>query len=92
MEKEKEQLENAKKMHIDFFMTSFQRDAVGMPAVMADAVDPDLRGVNPTFQTDEADPYVTNLAHSARNSLHGSMESITSAGELEESQNHADHH
>jgi len=44
-EKQNDLLHKAKMMHLDFFMTSFQQDNVGMPAVTAESVDFDLRGV-----------------------------------------------
>jgi len=44
-EKQNDLLHKAKMMHMDFFMTSFQQDNVGMPAVTAESVDLDMRGV-----------------------------------------------
>lgn len=45
-EKQNDLLNNAKIMHLNFFMTSFAQDNVGMPAVLDDNPDDvDLRGV-----------------------------------------------
>jgi len=89
-EKQNDLLQKAKIMHLNFFMSSFQQDNVGMPAVTADSLDCDLRGLKSVYSLSASAPntqgttspcqeYLSNRSLSHRSSV----DSITSAGEME---------
>jgi len=105
-EKQNDLLQKAKMMHLNFFMTSFQQDNVGMPAVTPDSVDCDLRGVTSQYpettsypvtspeQTDDEnfrEPDMEFQENTSRSiSRCSSVESITSAGDMETRGQHVD--
>jgi len=93
-EKQNDLLQKAKIIHLNFFMSSFQQDNVGMPAVTTDSVDCDLRGVKsmcsltPDASSSDQNTQGTDLQFQEYEpkcslSRRSSLDSITSAGDLE---------
>jgi len=89
-EKQRDLLQKAKIMHLNFFMSSFQQDNVGMPAVTADSVDCELRGVTSSCpvmssadETDTQEELNEKFDEFRSHSRRSSAVSITSAGDLE---------
>jgi len=87
-EKQNDMLQQSKKMHIDFFMTAFQQDNVGMPVVHADAHDTDLRGVTSSCAVTSPNPDTRSqldysMAEAVRRGSIDSTDSITSAGDMQ---------
>jgi hypothetical protein len=84
-EKQNDMLQQNKKMHIDFFMTAFQQDNVGMPVVHADAQDTDLRGVTSScavMSNPDAEQIEYSMSEAVRRGSIDSTDSITSAGDM----------
>jgi len=89
-EKENDMLHKSKIMHLNFFMSSFLQDNVGMPAVTEETMDNGLRGVTSSdtscqvkVEDDTYSRSCTSSVGGGNLSRRGSFDSITSAGDLD---------